>query len=187
MKKEKLRKEFLEKREKLLEKEVLEKSKKITERVYKLEDYKYSETIFTYLSFNNEVSTNELVNKSLQTKKILVPIMEGGDIYASELCSIEETKKNKYGIREPVEPKKINPKKIDIVFIPGIVFDKRCNRIGFGYGYFDKILKKMEKRIPTYALSFDFQVQESIPKEEHDVPLDYIITEKKIYGGENEY
>jgi len=180
--KEKMRKTFLMKRYLLSKDEVVEKSKIITEKIYSLNDYRDAKSVFTYISFDNEVSTEELIDNSLKTKKVFVPIVD--EECVSELKSLKDTKENIFGIREPLKPKKTKPEEIEIFFVPGIVFDKRGNRIGFGSGYFDRLLKKVKNKRPIYALAFDFQVINTIEPEAGDVPMDYIITEKKIYGVE---
>jgi 5-formyltetrahydrofolate cyclo-ligase len=62
--------------------------------------------------------------------------------------------------------------------VPGVVFDEYGNRIGYGGGYFDKLLSNVEAI--KIGLSYEFQVLKHIPHEEHDVKMDYILTEKKI-------
>jgi len=173
-----LREKMLIKRSQLSREEVLEKSKIITEKVFSLDDYKSAEVILCYISFDNEVSTEDLIKESLKNKRVVVPVTKRSLI--SELSTLEETKENVYGIREPVNMDPVNLKEIDIAFVPGIVFDKKCNRIGFGCGYFDRLLKKLTD-VPKYALAFEFQVLDRIPIESHDVQVDYIITEEKIY------
>jgi len=75
----------------------------------------------------------------------------------------------------------VNIEEIDLVIVPGVVFDKNLNRIGFGKGYYDKILNRLKPSAKKVALAHDFQVLEDIPAEEHDVKMDMIITEKNIY------
>ncbi len=81
------------------------------------------------------------------------------------------------------EPKKeceiIAPENIDLAIIPGIGFDKDGNRLGFGHGYYDRLLKKLH--CPVVALAYDFQILHAIPRHEHDMQVHTIVTEKKIY------
>jgi len=67
----------------------------------------------------------------------------------------------------------------DVVIVPGIGFDKRGFRLGYGKGYYDKYLKNFNGVI--IGVAFDFQMLEKIPNEAHDIKLDLIITEKEIY------
>ncbi len=72
--------------------------------------------------------------------------------------------------------------KIDLVIVPGVAFDEDLNRIGFGKGYYDRILYRLSSRAKKVAVAHDFQVLNSIPSEEHDVKMDIIVTEKRVIG-----
>ena len=74
---------------------------------------------------------------------------------------------------------KIAYKNIGIVLVPGIVFDMEGHRIGYGLGYYDKFLKKVPKAVKI-GLAFDFQIVGNIPKETHDVLVDFIVTDKEV-------
>ena len=76
--------------------------------------------------------------------------------------------------------KKANIEDIDLIIVPGVVFDKHCNRIGFGAGYYDRFLSKRAKNTPTIGIAYDYQIIDKISIGEYDVPLDFIITEKRI-------
>ena len=90
-------------------------------------------------------------------------------------------KVNKYGFLEPItKEKKVNP---DLIVVPVVAFDRFNNRLGYGKGYYDKFLGKYlkkRKKIITVGLAFSFQKYKKIPASEHDVRLDYILTEKGI-------
>ena len=83
-----------------------------------------------------------------------------------------------YGILEPREIKIALPEDIQVAIIPGIAFDKKGYRIGYGKGYFDRLLPKMNAL--KIALAFDFQLLDELPREKHDVKMDMIITDKRI-------
>ena len=86
---------------------------------------------------------------------------------------------NKFGIPETTSNKKINP---NILLIPLVGFDDQLNRLGYGGGYYDRYLSKIEdnKKIIKIGVGFSFQKIKNIPINKHDIKLDYIITEKKI-------
>ena len=85
---------------------------------------------------------------------------------------------NKYGIPEPASGKKIVP---NILLVPLVAFDKNCNRIGYGGGYYDRYIKKIKKikKIITIGLGYSFQRINQIPADKYDVKLDFIVTNKK--------
>ena len=88
---------------------------------------------------------------------------------------------NKLGILEPIKTK---PKVPDIMLIPLLAFDKRKYRLGYGKGFYDRYLNKYLKKfknILTVGVAFSFQRHHSLPMNQNDVKLDFIITEKGIY------
>ena len=90
--------------------------------------------------------------------------------------------KKAFGIYEPVSGKRLKSfSSVAAVIVPGIAFDMKGNRLGFGGGYFDKFLKKLPARCVKVALAFSLQIVKSVPSEPHDVKMDYIITEKGVF------
>ena len=95
-------------------------------------------------------------------------------------CSLNEPfVVNQYGIPEPSMGKIVYP---DIILVPLVAFDKKLNRLGYGAGYYDRLIQslKKKKKIITIGLAFDFQELFSIPVSKYDQKLDYIITNKNI-------
>ena len=86
---------------------------------------------------------------------------------------------NKFGIPEPVSTKVFYP---DILFLPLVAFDSSLNRLGYGGGYYDRYIEKIEKikKITKIGLAFSFQKISSIPINQYDKKLDFIVTEKEI-------
>jgi 5-formyltetrahydrofolate cyclo-ligase len=87
-----------------------------------------------------------------------------------------------FGILEPKKKyaEEINPKNIDLAIVPGVVFDKRMNRIGYGAGFYDEYLKLLRPECVKIGLAYDFQVKEKIPFDDHDIRMDIIVTEREI-------
>ena len=105
-------------------------------------------------------NTNELIFSKFDDKKCLT--------------------KNKYGIIEPTKINQITP---DVIFAPMVGFDKNLNRLGYGKGYYDKVISKLRKikKIFVIGLAYDNQMVRSIPIYNHDEKMDIILTDKKIY------
>ena len=87
---------------------------------------------------------------------------------------------NKYGIPEPVSSKNEYP---DILLVPVVAYDKNLNRIGYGGGFYDRYLSKINKRKKTIkiGLAYSFQEVKKISMNKYDVKLDFIVTEKGFY------
>ena len=177
--KNQLKDTILEKRNSLPQEEILEKSNQIKNNLFNLNQYKNSKTIMLFVSFESEVDTHNMIRETLKNKAIVVPKVAGHEIEPSVIIDFDNLIAGKFGILEPIETMKIAYKNIDLVLVPGIVFDMEGHRIGYGFGYYDKFLKKVPKAIKI-GLAFDFQVVDKIPAEMHDVPVDLILTEKRV-------
>ena len=178
--KNQLKEYILEKRNSLPKPEISEKSKKIEERLFGLGQYKKSKTIMFFVSFNSEVHTHEMIIKSLKHKTVAVPKVVNNEIEPSIMLDFDSlVPSGKFGILEPIEAMNISHKNIDLIAVPGIAFDLHGHRVGYGFGYYDKFLKKVPKAVKI-GLCFDFQVVDKVPREEHDVPVDLIVTEERI-------
>ena len=178
MGKEKLREEMKQKRRMLLKEEILEKSLIICKIVLDvLEDAK---TVCVYKSAFREVNTEFLIdNLRSQGKKIIFPV---SNVETKTITLCEDTnsfKEGAYGILEPEIKKEVNPDMVDAFVVPGIAFDKDKNRLGFGAGYYDRLLKNL--RVKKVGICYDFQVAESIDATPNDVKMDLVITDKRIF------
>ena len=112
--------------------------------------------------------------------KISLPIIKKDNQMDFFRWSIDDPLRiNKYGIPEPVSLKKIYP---DILLIPLVGYDNDLNRLGYGGGFYDRYIKKIEKikKVIKIGLAFSFQKLKSIPINQYDKKLDFIITEKEI-------
>ena len=176
--KNKIRNELIEKRNRLSVYEVLEKSNRIISKLIEMEEFRKAKKLLCYVSFDNEVYTHGLIKEYAKEKKIAVPVVRGNELILSYINDWKELSTGAYGILEPKKIKMANPQEIEVAILPGIAFDKRGYRIGYGKGYFDRLLPKMNAL--KIALAFDFQLLDSLPNEKHDVKMDMIITEKRI-------
>ncbi len=91
----------------------------------------------------------------------------------------EPLKINKYGIPEPESKNIVYP---DVLLIPLVAFDKNLNRLGYGGGYYDRLIEKLSKKKNIIKIGLAFSVQEidKVPINMHDQKLDYIVTNKNI-------
>ncbi|MFH1612411.1 MAG: 5-formyltetrahydrofolate cyclo-ligase [bacterium] len=178
--KKKLREKIILKRNFLKSFQIKQKSEKIKNTLFAFSVYQESKVIMFYVSFGSEVETKEMIEESLLNKKrIVVPVILKQNLMLSEIYSFDELKKGTYGILEPDRKflRIISPKKIDLFLVPGIVFDFKGNRIGYGKGYFDRLLLKKRKNAKTIGLAFHLQLINTIPYEKHDIPVNKIITD----------
>lgn len=156
-------------------------SKKIHDLLFTLDCVKNAETVCTFLSAFKEPDTIGIVNRLWERNcRVIVPISdtETNTLSLSYIDSIADLAKGAYGILEPAVIKSADEKDIDVILVPGLAFDRRGGRMGFGKGYYDRLLAKSNAE--KIGLCYDFQLHDSIPTEIHDIQMDFIITEKEI-------
>ena len=183
-----LRKRSLDIRNSMLQDEKKKKDNTIRNKFLESDYYKASKNIFIYISYSSEINTIEIINKALvDGKRIFVPrtIFKNKLMDAVRIYSLDNMKKDRYGILEPGEDSSyINPDKLDLIVVPGVAFDREGGRTGYGAGYYDRYFKKIsderKKEIKKVALAYDFQVIDKVPMDKQDVRIDCIITEKEI-------
>lgn len=158
--KKSLRKEMLQKRRNLTEQEIKTMSQIIVDKVRPL----LKGRVGMFYPIQNEVDLLRLLNDEMALPKI------DGDmhfhLYEGEFV------KGEYNIPEPTGDEVI----VDTLLVPGSVYDLNGYRIGYGGGYYDKYMTDNHLKI---GICFDFQVIDKLPKEEHDVQLDLLVTEKR--------
>lgn len=182
MEKAELRKEIKAKRKALTPDEVNFASESISNSLWETDAFTKANTVMVYISAFNEVSTVAIVEKLLSLgKRVIVPVSDTATetlilSYIEDMSSLSE---GAYGILEPKLIRTANATDIDCVLVPGIAFDVNGNRMGFGKGYYDKLLAQTSA--VKIGLCYDFQLVQNIAAEAHDIPMDIIITEKRIF------
>ncbi len=148
--------------------------------IREMQEYKGAGTVMMYAALPDEVELALLIDDAKATgKKVVLPRMEGNQIEA--VLYDGQLMKNEIGIAEPVEGSIVPKEEIDIVIVPGRAFDKKGNRLGRGGGYYDTFLQGYEGM--TIGVAFESQIFNELPVDEHDYPVNIIITERRRYDG----
>lgn len=178
MNKEILRKEYKRIRDDIPNKKEL--SEKIVHRLIQEEYYKNAKVIALYSSILSEVETEELFDICIKDKKRVVypKVINDTTMCFYEVKSLEELNVGKFNIKEPITTKKVDKNEINLMIIPGLCFDKKKNRIGYGKGYYDNYLRNAT--CIKVALAYNIQLREKISISDNDIKMDYIITEDNI-------
>ena len=179
-----LRKRILEIRDSLDNKEKELMDNIIFNKLINTDLYMKANNIFIYLNFGSEVETKKIINKALEDKKeVYIPKIykEDKSMKAIRLSSFNDLKENSMGILEPISDTDfIEKERIDLIIVPGVAFDFKGNRVGYGGGYYDRYLKAIEKNSNKLVLAYEFQIIDFIEAEAHDIKFDYIITNTKF-------
>lgn len=170
-------------------------SQKALIELYNFDLFKEASCVLSFVSYGTEIKTNQLLDIILNENKMLClprtenEKMEFYYINSDEDFS-EQTEIGEYGITVP----KSNQDKLDLnsipdktlIIIPGLAFDERGNRLGKGKGYYDKFLAELlstsekEEILGIVGYCYDFQIIDKVITEPNDIPVDYIISDKRI-------
>jgi 5-formyltetrahydrofolate cyclo-ligase len=181
-----LRREYLKRRLELSSKEVGWKSLEVQKKCVDLKEFKEAKKVALYANFKNEVMTDFIFNESIKEgKKVFFPKI---DVVKKRMCfceidSDDGLAKGCYGVLQPVSDKNISIEWVDIIFVPGLVFDIQGNRLGYGKGHYDKVLSALKGKKSVVGLAFEMQIAGEVPVCSHDVKMDKIITEDRIIDG----
>ena len=181
--KKQIRIEYISKRKQFSRTEVNAWSQAIASNFLEAEFMKY-QTFHVFLSMPkyNEINTQYIIDELWrQGKDVIVPKMDGKQLLNCPYTQQTQLAKNSWGIMEPVDCAEVEHSKIDVVLVPLLISDIRGNRIGYGGGYYDRFLSKLDEDTKFVGINFFEPVEEEIPKEDFDVLLDYLITPHDIY------
>lgn len=178
MDKKALRSQIKEQKRQMTAHQIESASQRLTELFVATEQYRQAKTVYGYLPYNQEVRTIGLLQRALQEgKRVAVPKIYGDEmrfIYLEDLSLVE---KSSFGIPEPIADEPVADDPTALVLMPGLAFTKRGDRMGYGGGYYDKFLAN-EPHHPTVALCYDFQIVDRIPTDDHDIPVDIVLSAK---------
>lgn len=174
-KKECLRKQFLIKRKQIKNKK--NKEQMICNKVLNNFIVKKSQNILIYLSKEIEVDTFSLIKELIKLdKNIYVPKIENEKMEFYKFTSFHDLKLGKFNILEPVKKIKFTSYEDCCIIVPGLLFDKYNNRLGYGKGYYDYFLNK--HNLYKIGLCFQEFIIDRLECEEHDIKMDIVITEE---------
>lgn len=200
--KNEIRKKILLQRDSIPMKDRISGSEKIRARMLQFPGYRDADVILAYVSYRSEVDTTELIAQALTDgKQVFAPKVAGDEMEFWQIESLTDLQSGYQGIPEPVENvsypaycaahRSMGEAVTALMWMPGAVFDKECNRIGYGKGFYDKYIECLHNKghavcnkekgtLTTIALAYDCQVLEQIPCEPHDYRPDFILTERRL-------
>lgn len=184
----KIKNQVLKLRDGLSEIKQQQHSRDISERVLRMDLVQQAATVFIYVDFRSEVKTKSLIKTLLKTgKRVVVPVtlVKEKDLLPIAIFDLDNDLAPGYAsIPEPIEDIRqtnyVAPETIDLIFLPGSVFDERGGRMGYGGGFYDRFVSNRAPQAYRIGLCYEIQMVEKAPLQEHDELLDGIVTEKRI-------
>jgi len=182
-----LRRAVLRRRDALPEGERALLSGRIVATILDLPTYKNGGVVLAYASFGTELRTDVLLRRVLSDgKALLLPRVERGALRLYEVRDLAgDMEPGTWGIREP-KPGRcplVEPGGVDFALIPGVAFDRRARRLGYGGGFYDRLLAGgMRGGTPLVSGAFGVQILAEVPTDPHDAPVDLVVTETDTYA-----
>ncbi|MBE7032094.1 MAG: 5-formyltetrahydrofolate cyclo-ligase [Ruminococcaceae bacterium] len=143
--------------------------------------YKTSRQLMLYMPLGNEVDLIKVKNVALADgKRVVLPVTERNSGIITPICVDEEIvfAKGNFSVMEPQSTDIADMARTDVVLVPGIAFDKSGARVGFGKGCYDMLLERYNGI--KIGVCYDFQLQSEIQAEEHDIKMDFLLTESGL-------
>jgi 5-formyltetrahydrofolate cyclo-ligase len=176
-----MRREVLARRDALTEAERAAKSSAITEQVIALPEIEAARTIMLFWSFGPEVDTSTMIERlAAEGRHVVLPRIESGEVLPVTYRPGDPVSGTAFGAMEPSAGEGVDPERLDAVVTPGVAFDRSCNRIGYGGGFYDRMLRRARPDLSTIAVAFAVQLVEAVPVGRQDRRVDIVVTEDEV-------
>ncbi len=180
-----LRTEYQKRRDSLTEEQIADCSIQISNLSLTLNIWEYSiYHLFMTNEKNKEIDTSYLLSviQGKDKQPVIPKIVDDNRLEHFLLNDQTPLKNNRWGIPEPLSGITINPKQIEVVFVPLLVFDQQGHRVGYGKGYYDRFLDQCSESTLKVGLTFFDPVTRIEDIETHDISLDFALTPERIYA-----
>lgn len=153
-----------------------ELEKKIAKSLLSCDEYLHAKSVMVYLSLPTEVNTDLIVKEAIKTKDLVCVPLTREEIHLISIDNSTRFVLGKFDVREPEDG--IEVADVDVAIIPMVAYDKKCNRLGHGKGYFDRFLQN--KRCYKIGIAFSCQEFDKLSVSATDIKMDMIINENEI-------
>lgn len=179
------RAEFLNKRSKLSREQVRERSEQICRKLLALPLFLQAKTVYFYYPLEKEVSLLPAAEAALAMgKQVGFPKTEGTYIRFYRVVSLEDFSQGRFQVMEP-PGRELLTEPAPLILTPGLVFDERRNRMGYGKGYYDRYGTEFPGAV-RIGIAYELQMARQVAVDTYDVPMDYVLTEKRLIGPDEE-
>jgi 5-formyltetrahydrofolate cyclo-ligase len=157
----------------------------IEERLFGLPEVATAGTVLLFYSFGSEVTTAAMVDRvHAAGKRLLLPYLTEGRAEDSMDAAVvrpgDDLIPASYGAREPARRVPVDPSEVDLVVAPGLAFDRRGYRLGYGGGHYDRYLSRLRPDAVRVGIGFAVQIVERVPLGPGDRPVDLVVTENEV-------
>ena len=173
-----LRKILLEKRDNTSFDLLQIASKQIQKKIKKIKQFRESQKIGSYYPIGSEILTQDIMQEAISNgKEVYLPRVVGKSMEFRKINDFSSLEMGSFDIMEPTEECPID-NNLDVLLVPTVGISPIGIRLGYGRGYYDKFLAK--NKMVTISLTLEKQIVKNIPKAEHDISIDWIVTEDRV-------
>jgi 5-formyltetrahydrofolate cyclo-ligase len=176
-----LRRAVLAERDALSGTERAARSEAIVDRLLGLDEAAGAGAVLAFWSFGSEVDTAPLLDR-LRSRgtTVALPRTRDGDIVPVIWTPGSSMTETSFGSREPADGRVLEARELDLIVVPGVAFDRSCGRVGYGGGFYDRLLARTRDGAAAAAIAFGVQVVDQVPAGPLDRPVDAIVTEDDV-------
>jgi 5-formyltetrahydrofolate cyclo-ligase len=157
------------------------RSRAIGDRLLAMRETAAARTVLAFWSFGSEVETAPLLERLLAGgKTVALPRIEGSELIPVVYTPDAPMTQTSFGAREPASGRVLGLSELDLVVVPGVAFDRSCRRVGYGGGFYDRLLGGTRPETPAIAIAFALQVVEEVPNGPIDRRIDAVVTELEV-------
>jgi 5-formyltetrahydrofolate cyclo-ligase len=145
--------------------------------------FKEAKRIGAFCSTGTEINTMPLMEEVLKSgKKLYLPKTDKTKTLMEfyPVSDLKTLAPGRFDILEPPEGTPLPPEELDLILVPGLAFDNRGHRLGYGQGFYDRYLKLLKPECFTLGVAYSFQIIDKTPNIEHDIPVNAVLTEKYL-------
>jgi 5-formyltetrahydrofolate cyclo-ligase len=157
------------------------RARQIQQRLLALDEVRAAGAVLLFYSFGSEVATREVAERlHVEGKRLLLPFLGREGMEAAEVRPGDPLVSTAYGPREPPHRVALDPAAVDVVIAPGLAFDRRGYRLGYGGGHYDRYLSRLRPEASSVGLAFSIQVIDRIPQDPFDQRVHLIVTDVEV-------
>jgi 5-formyltetrahydrofolate cyclo-ligase len=143
---------------------------------------KAARMLLVFWSFGHEIDTHGVIGRlQAEGRGVLLPFIDGGRMEAAAFRGDDQLAPSRYGSMAPADPVVVDPTEIDVALAPGLAFDRRGFRLGYGGGHFDGFLPRLRPGALRVGYCFHVQMVDHVPNGPGDEPVDLVITDQETF------
>jgi 5-formyltetrahydrofolate cyclo-ligase len=159
----------------------------VAEGLFGLPEVRDAAVVAVFSSFGSEVDTAPIIERAhAEGRRVLLPYLDEGGMEVAEHRPGNDLVPSSYGPAEPSRREPVDPGEVDAAVVPGLAFDRRGRRLGYGAGYYDRWLRRLRPNAARIGIGFSFQVVDRVPAGGSDERVDVVVSDEgviRVQGG----